>query len=361
MIISKIKLINTYIRRTFYFFIQQLFYRHVKNSQNPEKILIVRLNHIGDLFITLPLIYCLRKKFTESNIDIVTGIWNKGLLEFQPHLFGRVYYYNTGRNLRSIKQKMNLSRKLSVLWEIKRQKYDICIDLDGSWGFLFLYFLHGVKNLSTAEFLRFHQNLQQLSLKKSRYKYDVNSMYEGDNLFEVFRKYSVPDAREEFSFFSDMKKQVKVENFFKEIKSEKKKYGIHPIASVGKKMWNPEGFARLCDFIIRERGGKVVFFGAPDNQNYIDSITEKMIEKETFSATGFNLGEFIIAVSFCDYFISLDSLAQHILQYYDKPSVVLYFEKNDIRWSRKRKNVKGLYFSQKNNIDEIISQIGKQL
>ena len=356
---NKLKLLEAYIRRTFYFIAQRiLFSKKNKDPKEVKKILIVRLKHIGDLFISLSTIFCLKEKFPEAKITLVTGIWNKSLVEFQNQLFDNVYYYNLNENCRNKSQRFSLRKKRGILKILKKENYDLCADFDGSWGFLFLYIFSKIRYLSSVGYLRFNQNLEQLRIKKNESKYDINRSYEGDNIFEVIKEFSVSDIREKFSLKVNSEIKNKVDNLFIEIGKEKKIIGIHPVASIKEKMWTTEGFARLCDYLISDKKFTIIFFGAKEDNAYIQEIVDKMSHKENiYIQTSLNIGEFITAVSCCDYFICLDSLAQHIVLYFNLPSLIIYMSENSVRWSKAADNIKTVLLKNKTDYDIIFKSL----
>jgi ADP-heptose:LPS heptosyltransferase len=168
---NKFKRPLIYIGRILYFLVQKfLFNKRSCNPENIKNILIVRLNHIGDLFISLSSIFSLKEKFPEAKITLVTGTWNKGLAEFQNQLFDNVYYYNLNKNCRNKSLRMPLRQRKEILKALRKKNLDLCVDFDGSWEFLFLYIFSKIKYLSTARYLRFYQNLEQLKLAFFNFK-----------------------------------------------------------------------------------------------------------------------------------------------------------------------------------------------
>ncbi len=338
---NKLKIINIYMLRVFYFCIQSVFQMKKYQGEDVKNILLVRLNHIGDLLITLPTVYSIKKHYPDARITLVTGVWNKGLAEFQRQLFDEILYFNKKDNCRSEKQVMSKSERLDFFSRLKKAGHDLCFDFDGDWDFLKFYRKGGVKYLSSASYLRFHQNLEQLHLVKNRYNYNIHTQHESDNLFETASVLGITDSRSEFSLQVSEDTDKKVSEYFSSFKNGKT-VGIHPIASISEKMWTVEGFAAAADFLI-ERDFSVVFFGAPADKEYIGQIISAMKSgNEVNIATDFNLGEFITGVGKCDYFISLDSLAQHVVQYYRKTAVVLYLIENSARWSTDNDNLSRL-------------------
>lgn len=356
---NKLKLFFIYIERTLYFLLQKFFFnKKNRNPENVKNILVVRLNHIGDLFISLPSVFCLKEKFKDAKITLVTGIWNKGLVEFQSQLFDNVYYYNLNKNCRNKNLKMSLPRKMGILKKLRKEKYELCADFDGAWIFCFLYIFSKIKYLSTAAYLRFNQNLEQLKIKKNKFKYDINRSYEGDNIFEVVKQFSVPDNREKFVLNIDNEIKNKANSFINGLGRERKIVGIHPVASIKEKMWTPEGFAHLCNHLLSEKNFSVVIFGAKDDASYIKEIADKIEYKENVNIqTAFNIGEFITAVSYCDCFICLDSLAQHIVRYFNLPSLIIYMSENSARWSKAGDNIKTVLLKNKTDYNNIFKEL----
>jgi ADP-heptose:LPS heptosyltransferase len=123
-------------------------------------------------------------------------------------------------------------------------------------------------------------------------------------------------------------------------------------------MWTTRGFADLSGYLINEMGFSVLFFGSKEDNSYIKEIINLSSNNENINVqTSFNLGEFITAIPYCDYFICLDSLAQHIAQYYNIPAIIIYMAKNSARWSKQKLNIKPVILENKNNYDVIFDVI----
>lgn len=54
-----------------------LLVRRAPRSDNPARILCLRLERIGDLLMTIPALAALRASFPKARIDLVTGSWNR--------------------------------------------------------------------------------------------------------------------------------------------------------------------------------------------------------------------------------------------------------------------------------------------
>jgi heptosyltransferase III len=93
---------------------------------NPEKIIFVRRDNIGDLVCTTPAIRAVREAFPRARLSILVNTYNAEVIANHPHI-DRVYIFQ--------KPKHALDRnRFAVLWEnfrvfrhIRRERYDFAI------------------------------------------------------------------------------------------------------------------------------------------------------------------------------------------------------------------------------------------
>lgn len=112
-----------------------LVFRHSRDQSLPsgiKKILVSRIDHLGDVFIASSIVPHLRKAFPESEIHFLAGEWSLGYLRLNPDI-SKVLVYNSiwhGRSeglfKKSLKAVMGFFRNAL---EMRRASYDLCIDL----------------------------------------------------------------------------------------------------------------------------------------------------------------------------------------------------------------------------------------
>ncbi len=83
------------------------------------KILVVTLSNLGDVVLTLPVLQSLKKKYPDAALDVIVGASGKAVLENDTRLH-RVTVYD---------KKMSWPEKRRFLAQIRRERYDILIDL----------------------------------------------------------------------------------------------------------------------------------------------------------------------------------------------------------------------------------------
>src|SRR5688572_26020890 len=67
-----------------------------RNDRHVERILIFKLDHLGDLLIATPSLRAIRARFPKAEIRIVVGDWNTSLLRNNPSV-DVVHVYNSDR------------------------------------------------------------------------------------------------------------------------------------------------------------------------------------------------------------------------------------------------------------------------
>ncbi|MBN1348787.1 glycosyltransferase family 9 protein [candidate division KSB1 bacterium] len=332
----KLDLIHIYLFRLFMFCIQKLIYPLRRFQKEPvNKILIVRLKHLGDLLLSVPLIQSLQRYYPGATLSIATGSWNREIAEDIIRDVKKVYYYNVTKYCRAKDQIVPIQARLAILREISQRRFDLVIDLDGSVGFLFLYLFKRVTFVSSIESLRFQQNLAQLGLiENDRTNYNIHSQHELLNLAASIRRLGfdlIPDS---------MRLQIKRETeqfihayFAKNlIVTTRPLIGIHPAASTRQKLWSTENFAKLAEELIQRFRAQIIFFGTPTERERIERIQAKMTSG-SITASDLSLPQFIAAMNRCQLLICLDSLAQHVAFLQGVPAVVIYRSDNFVRWT----------------------------
>lgn len=84
------------------------------------KFLIIQTAFIGDVILSTPVIEKLKKEFPACRIDFLLRKGNEGLFENHPHIH-KLYIWN--------KKKEKYAGMLSLLKQIRREKYDYAINL----------------------------------------------------------------------------------------------------------------------------------------------------------------------------------------------------------------------------------------
>ena len=91
------------------------------------KILVIRRDNIGDLVCTTPLFGALRQHYPHARIDALVNSYNGPVLAGNPDL-DHVYVYSKYKHVAATQSRIAWLRdRLALLWQLRRQKFDLII------------------------------------------------------------------------------------------------------------------------------------------------------------------------------------------------------------------------------------------
>src|SRR3954453_12759319 len=105
-------------------------FRPLPRVEDPRRILLVQLDHLGDAVLTSPLLARLRTAYPEARIDVLASPSNRGVFEADPHVH-RVHlaarsWFERDRGRWALG---------SAVWELGRSlraaRYDLGLDVRG--------------------------------------------------------------------------------------------------------------------------------------------------------------------------------------------------------------------------------------
>lgn len=104
--------------------------------RQPENILIVRTDRIGDLILTLPLAGLIKQKYPKVKISFLVQDYTKNIVADHPHINEMIV-------LRKNDGKIRFSENFNI---IKSKKFDTCIVVHPSFIIAAIMFISGIKN-----------------------------------------------------------------------------------------------------------------------------------------------------------------------------------------------------------------------
>ncbi len=110
----------------------------------------------------------------------------------------------------------------------------------------------------------------------------------------------------------------------REALQEKKFMIVCPGAGFATKLWSSESFARTADAIAERHGMKVVFIGSTDDRDLVDSIRSQMTHPAITLAGQLGLREFAALTSYAGLYVGLDTAGFHLAWTSGIPTVGIF-------------------------------------
>ncbi len=296
-----------------------------------KKILLSRIDHLGDVFIASSITRPLKEAFPGAQIHFLAGPWAEDLLKYNPHI-DKTIIYSSFRHNRSGGLFKRLFHALvtffSALVELRRERYDIAIDLRAYFfNSLPLIALCGARCIAGFPTGGFGFLLHY----KIPYRTGV---HETDHIKDILKEFGI--EADEISpalepSQSDVKEAERVLNELGFIRGEGFAL-LHTGSGNPKKLWKRERWQELIDGIRRTTGLRVLLY---------DEVYDAPFRNATVLKTRQSIGTFAAIASRAAVFIGLDSFPAHLAAAAGRPVVVLWCGMNDpVQWRPLGRNVR---------------------
>jgi ADP-heptose:LPS heptosyltransferase len=286
---------------------------------NASKILFVRQDRIGDVLVSTPLIYALKRHFPGLVIDFLLSSNNHFVLDHEPLVRKRWVY------------RKNVFSALRILIGIRRERYDFVIDL--------------MDNPSTTSTVicalaggRWNIGLS----KQNEYVYDVTvpllsrrETHIIDRLAMLLTVFGLQPEKEQLGirYVVSGESEAAVRAFFKEKRLEDRVViGLNISPGKGVRFWGVPNFQELiCDLSLNYPEYPLMILYQPADRKVVEQIAQPfeaiLLSPETRSFDAF--AAFVKSLGFL---VTPDTSAVHLAAAFGIPSVVLYVQSNkDLR------------------------------
>jgi len=296
-------------------------------SFHPRRILVIRLDPIGDLVLSLTVVHTLKRAYPEATIDLLATPTSAKVITIDPHLAGVILYDpNLWRRPGALIKSKNWRDLRRLLAALHARHYDLAISLYGSWA----------------------ATLAVLSGAKRRVGYGAESFpgfmtdsvpgrhwEAGDHLHEVdyclklaqAAGATVTPADRVPHLTVDPRAQAEVAQMLAEegIQSGKLLIACHVCSSNGQsKRWPIPYWTALLDRLIREQGAQIVLTGAPNDLPLIERVTNHMQEHAVNLAQKTSLAQLAALLQRANLLITGDSGPMHIASAVGTPLIAVH-------------------------------------
>jgi ADP-heptose:LPS heptosyltransferase len=264
-----------------------------------KKILIVKLDRIGDMVTTTPVFDALRDLFPNARLDIVGHPVPLQLLDGDERIGDRIPYRSWLYHPLPILP--GGPRAWWLIIKLLARRYPLVVYLRGSSPFLWLGL---TSRFAAIKFVKAEPVIR-------RYMKALERLFG-----------PLPEPLPRLSVNEDTKR------FAQQLLNGHNGYSsptvvIHASASSATKVWPPERFAALADELNATDGVRVHFLGGPADELLLERIADLSARKHRYHSS-LRLPNVVAVIAGSDLFIGNDSGLSHIAAAVGTPSVVLW-------------------------------------
>lgn len=282
--------------------------------RNVDRVLIFKLDQLGDLLIATPALRSIRARFPHAEIRIVVGEWNTALLESNPSV-DVVHVYNSDRFCR-------LPNKPHAFAHLRKQlgawRPDLIIGLRDDWHTLMYSMFTSAARVERggAHIVEFTERARS---RQSRY-------HEIERLWRTLAPLGIKreaDTRLEYVVTDD---ERVVTNRFIETRGIVAPFAmIHAGATQPLREWPVERYAAIARHINRRWGMQIVLLGVDRERDRSRALAELISDLNPVDVTG-QLGLRATAALMAEagLYLGSDGGAMHLAAAVNIPTVGLF-------------------------------------
>jgi heptosyltransferase III len=273
-----------------------------------KRVLVVRLRSIGDTVLATPSLIALKRFLPHAQIDILLEDWVAPLLE------GFEYVDNV---IKLGDSKLKTARK------IRREKYDVVINLHGG--------------TTSTFFTRFSGAKHRVGYSDYPYSFLYNHLLSSSAEFWQLEKTHSAEQQLALLGFTGIPVEDKPKSKLKilesaTVRSSKLPFAlIHPTAAFATKQWSAENFAEIAEFLV-QNGLQIVAVGTKKEREVFDEL-RKFSQVPILCYDNLTLPQITNLASRAKIFVGNDSGIAHIAAAVNTPSVVIFGSSNRAHWS----------------------------
>jgi heptosyltransferase-2 len=286
------------------------------SASSIRKILVIRLDRIGDMVMTTPIFRALKEKWPDAQITALTNPVNQNIVINNPFV-DYILVYDRGNMHKSI------SNRLIFLRSIRERDFDLVIDpyLDYELKTSFITHFIGKRFRLGFEFagreifynIRYNPNMFTASSEK---RHMIDYYLDLVTCLGIEAKQREPEI-----FLNTGEK----ENAYKLLEKagvnpESKIIGIHPGGNYQSQRWPIKRFAAISDHLITNYDVKVVLFAGQAEKQLLSEF-EGYASKTPIFLCDLSLREFMSTLSHCSLFLCNNTGPLHIATALNIPTV----------------------------------------
>ena len=277
------------------------------NLREMQKILVIRADGLGDVVTSTPFLAQLREIFPNSEITLLAATASKELIEPMP-VFDEIIYFDLPWFFKGQKQK--LTKLLRLIAAMRKEKFELAIDIRGDFRNNILMYLVKAKyrlgfGITGCGFLLSHvitipENSHMVAASLSLIEY-LNPQDKGEHRLKLW----IPD--EDRNFADGFLKANGIDPAGKNVVVT-----IHPGAKWYGRKWAPENYARIADSLIDTYNAVVILAGSADDVETVKEIALLMNNKPLEAAGKTSLAQLLALLERSDVCLGVDSGPVHM-------------------------------------------------
>jgi lipopolysaccharide heptosyltransferase II len=295
-----------------------------------RKLLVVKLERIGDLVLSVPAIHALKRKFPKSHITLVVNPYTKAIVSNDPSIDEIIVYDSNGPH-------SGFRGKMSLLGLLRSRRFDVAIDLSTRDFFFLPVWL---TYLSGAHLTLGLDNFARGFLFGIKVKPEKKPRPLAEEVLHILAPLNVTTSELQPKLFLSEEDRHYIKGYLESesITETDTLVCVHTGGFFKTQHWVEEGYSEVARYLIKRYNAKVFFVGSENEKTMVNEIIN-MIHERPFNLAGeISLGQLMALISRCHLFIGSSSGPLHIAVGLNVPTVSILGPTIPERWNPQEEN-----------------------
>lgn len=298
-------------------------------SNEAHRILIIKLDHAGDVLMSTPAIKAIRNTFPKEHITLVIGPWSANIIKGNKNvdevIIFKAYWHDRDPN-KSIK----LRDIYNLIKSLRKQNYDLFFDLRGDIFAIIIAFLAGIPRRigygwEGGRFLLTDEVKTSIGKHQTEILLDAITPIKEKPAGKLLPEITISDDDKEIA-----SKLLQTSKWNPRIPL----IGFHLGAGYPSKLWKANRYGELMNLITEKYNVQILIVGGFEDKFIYENIKENLNFKPITAIGKTKFSETAALIERCSLFIGNDSAPVHIAAAVGTPTVVIFSAAND--WNRWR-------------------------
>jgi ADP-heptose:LPS heptosyltransferase len=292
--------------------------------QEIRRILVIKLDHIGDFLLSTPAIRALRRAYPSAELIGVVGSCSAAVARVNPHL-DRVITYDAAWFRRGRMGIVGWGRNLWVRLRLLGLRADLAVNLRGDHGNLLFTYLTGAR-LRAA-----HANAPEDGIYRCPFWLTHPALYRDgvhatERCLDVAAAVGAVPCGLHLEFPVSPAADREAGELFARLfpPACPPLVAIHPGGGWPLNWWPAERYAALADWIVETQKMAVLFVGGPGERALVDGIRSRMRQPAVSVCGETTLGVLAAILRKARLFVGNDGGVMHVAEAMETPLVVLF-------------------------------------
>lgn len=283
-----------------------------------KSILLIRLDHLGDVLLTTPAIRSLKKKFPQARITMVIKEWSFEAIKNNPRIENIIVFNpfwtiasKEGKRPEGIGGIYHLTRLL------RKERFDLAIDFKGDVRNILIAYLSGARR-------RVSYGIRGggfLLTDDIPYESEVHEI---DKNLRILNRLGINSEDDEMELYLTDEDMARVEQIFEQkgIDLNRQTIALHYGGASQFKRWDVEKFIILAERIVENNSANVLFFGGPYERETFQLAESP--EEGIFLMPDLTVCQMAAAFKRCGLLVCNDSGPMHVGFAVGTPTVAIF-------------------------------------